>query len=161
MMRLCPLVMLIAACATTPSRPPAEPDPTEEAPATDPTQGRAKEAAPDLKEPARAPGTISRRELIAVLDAAPGRFLQHVQTEPRFVGGHFRGWRLASFYPGDARFAGVDIHAGDVIVSVNGHTIEQPEQLMEVWEALRFDKALVIVLEREGQARQLRFDIRD
>src|SRR3954468_22679413 len=38
-------------------------------------------------------GIIPRAALSQVLDASPGYFLQHVQTEPRFAGGHFRGWR--------------------------------------------------------------------
>jgi hypothetical protein len=147
-------------CAGTPTRPSA----VEAEAEPDNGQGpRAKESAPDLKEPGRPPGagSISRAELNKVLDAAPGRFLQHVQTEPRFVDGRFRGWKLAAFFPGDTRFAGVDLRAGDVVLGVNGHSIEQPEQLMEVWEALRFERVLVISLERDGQPRQLRFEIRD
>jgi hypothetical protein len=150
-------------CASAPPRPSSV---EAEAEASESGQApRVKESAPDLKEATRPPGagtgTISRAELNKVLDAAPGRFLQHVQTEPRFVGGRFRGWKLAAFFPGDARFAGVDLRAGDVVLTVNGHAIEQPEQLMEVWEALRFERALVISLERDGQPRQLRFEIRD
>jgi hypothetical protein len=151
-------------CAGAPPRPSAVEAESESA---DSAQApHVKESAPDLKETARPPGagaagTISRAELNKVLDAAPGRFLQHVQTEPRFVGGRFRGWKLAAFYPGDARFAGVDLRAGDVVLAVNGRSIEQPEQLMEVWEALRFERVLVISLERDGQPRQLRFEIRD
>lgn len=113
------------------------------------------------KEPRRATGSIRRAELNAVLDGAPGRFLQHVDTEPRFVGGRFRGWRLASFFPGDARFTGVDLQAGDVVLTVNGQSIERPDQLMRIWEALRVEPALVVAIERDGQARQLRFEIRD
>ena len=50
--------------------------------------------------------------------------------------------RLAAtaFFPGDTRFAGVDLQAGDVVTRVNGNPIERPEQLMEVWKALRTSK---------------------
>ncbi len=113
------------------------------------------------KEQKRAIGTIQRKELVAVLDAAPGRFLQHVETEPRLIGGRFRGWRLASFFPGDPRFANLDLEPGDVVLSVNGQTLEQPDQLMKVWDALRVERALVVAIERDGQPRQLRFDIRE
>ncbi len=106
-------------------------------------------------------GTIARRTLVRLLDAAPGAFLQQVVPEPRFRDGRFYGWRLAQFFPGDARFAGVDMHAGDVIRSVNGSTVERPEQLMEVWDGLRRARELTVELERDGQPRRLRWIIAD
>jgi S1-C subfamily serine protease len=109
--------------------------------------------------PAAPPGAIARAELNRVLDAAPGRFLAHVETEPRFVGGRFRGWRLVSFFPGDARFAGLDLRAGDVVTRVNGSSVERPEQLMQVWDSLRSADELVVDLERNGVPRQLRWPI--
>ena len=107
------------------------------------------------------PGAIPRAELAKVLDASPGYFLQHVQTEPRFAKGHFHGWRLVSFFPGDARFAGVDLQAGDVVTRVNGKPIEQPDQFMAVWTDLRAAKELVVDVERAGAPRTLRWTIAD
>jgi type II secretory pathway component PulC len=108
-----------------------------------------------------APGAISRAELARVLDASPGYFLQQVQTEPRFAHGHFHGWRLVSFFPGDARFAGVDLQAGDVVTRVNGKAIEAPDQFMNVWTELRSSKELVVDVERAGAPRTLRWTIAD
>jgi len=107
------------------------------------------------------PGTIPRTELAKVLDASPGYFLQHVQTEPRFAKGRFHGWRLVSFFPGDTRFAGVDLQAGDVVTRVNGKPIEQPDQFMTVWTELRGAKELVVDVERAGAPRTLRWTIAD
>jgi type II secretory pathway component PulC len=84
-----------------------------------------------------------------------------VQTEPRFAKGHFHGWRLVSFYPGDARFAGVDLQAGDVITRVNGKSVEQPDQFMAVWTELRSAHELVVDVERAGTPRTLRWTIAD
>ena len=112
-------------------------------------------------EPPLAPGAIRRAELAKVLDASPGTFLQHVQTEPRFAHGRFHGWRVVSFYPGDARFAGVDLQAGDVVTRVNGKPIEQPDQFMAVWTELRTSKELIVDVERGGAARILRWTIAD
>ena len=109
----------------------------------------------------RSSGLITRAELVAVLDAAPGRFLAHVDTEPHFVSGRFHGWTLASFFPGDARFEAVDLAPGDVVLSVNGRSIERPDQLMQVWDALRRERALIVVVERSGVPRQLRYEIVD
>ena len=107
------------------------------------------------------PGAIPRAELARVLDESPGFFLQHVQTEPRFTHGRFHGWRLVSFFPGDARFAGIALQAGDVITRVNGKPIEQPDQFMTVWTELRTSKELVVDVERAGAARTLRWTIAD
>jgi type II secretory pathway component PulC len=108
-----------------------------------------------------APGSIRRAELAKVLDASPGLFLQHVQTEPRFANGRFHGWRVVSFFPGDTRFAGVDLQAGDVVTRVNGKPIEQPDQFMAVWTELRTGKELVVDVERGGAPRTLRWTIAD
>ena len=107
------------------------------------------------------PGAIPRAELARVLDASPGYFLQHVETEPRFTHGRFHGWRLVSFFPGDTRFAGVDLQAGDVVTRVNGKPIEQPDQFMAVWTELRTSRELVVDVERAGAARTLRWTIAD
>lgn len=158
----------VAGCATQmPAQPAAQKgaesagDPVTDAhtdPDTDnpPSKGSKKQPSSALT-----PGAIQRTELAKVLDASPGLFLQHVQTEPRFAHGHFHGWRLVSFYPGDARFAGVDLQAGDVVTRVNGHPIEEPDQFMAVWTALRTDKELVVDVERNGAPRTLRWTIAD
>ncbi len=118
-------------------------------------------AAPPAPVPGGPVRTIERGELEAVLAQSPGYFLQHVETKPQFRGGRFFGWRLVSFFPGDDRFAGVDLHAGDVVTRVNGSVIEQPDQFMAVWTALRSSKELVVDVERDGAPRRLRWQIRD
>ena len=107
------------------------------------------------------PGQIQRAQLEATLAEGPGRFLQGVVTEPHRVDGRFVGFRLMSFFPGDPRFAGVDLRRGDVIQRVNGTFIERPEQLVEVWEALGSAEELVIDYSRDGASRTLSFSIVD
>ena len=111
--------------------------------------------------PVTTAGAIPRRELVRVLDAQPGMFLQHVTPEPRFVRGRFYGWRLAAFFPGDARFSGVDLRAGDIILRVNGSSVERPEQLIDVWQSLRRAKELVVEIDRNGAGKRLRWSIAD
>jgi type II secretory pathway component PulC len=120
---------------------------------------RVAEAPPAPPLPPGPPGTIARGELVRILDAAPGNFLQHVDSEPRFAGGRFHGWRLVTFFPGDARFRGVDLRAGDVVMRVNGNSVERPEQLLQVWQALRTASELVVDVERAGTPRTLRWTI--
>jgi type II secretory pathway component PulC len=98
---------------------------------------------------------------LTVLDQSPGAFLAHVDLMPRFAGGRFAGWRVVRFFPGDDRFAGVDVQAGDVVRTVNGLPVEKPEQLMALWQLLRKAQELVVDLERAGAARTLRWPITD
>jgi type II secretory pathway component PulC len=114
---------------------------------------------PAIRKTTGTPGVIPRAELDQVLSASPGAFLQHVDSEPKFQAGKFAGWKLVTFFPGDGRFAGVDLHAGDVVKRVNGNTVERPEQLMQVWQELKSSKELVVDIERDGRPRTLRWTI--
>jgi type II secretory pathway component PulC len=147
----CWLALAFAGCAS-PQRPAAT------TPAATPAAASAEATADNRSDGTH---TISRGELVKVLDASPGLFLQHVITEPQLANGRFVGWRLVSFFPGDARFAGVDLQAGDVVTRVNGHAIEQPDQFMAVWDGLRRESQLVVDVQRNGAARTLRWTIAD
>ena len=133
--------------AATSEAAPAQPKPAENAAAARPDHA--------------ADHTIGRREIDAVLAQSPGYFLQHVETKAQFRGGHFHGWRLIAFFPGDNRFSGVDLQAGDVVTSVNGKPIEQPDQFMAVWTELRTSKELIVDVERAGATHTLRWTIAD
>jgi type II secretory pathway component PulC len=162
--------LVVASCATTEQ--PAMQRGAESAgdPVTDahtdpdrdnPSSKAKKSSAPESRLSPSAPGTIARAELARVLDASPGYFLQHVQTEPRFAHGRFVGWRVVSFFPGDTRFSGVDLQAGDVVTRVNGKPIEQPDQFMAVWTELRTSRELTVDVDRAGAPRKLRWTIAD
>ena len=128
---------------------------------TDPDRDNPSSKKKQPSSDASTPGAIPRAELAKVLDASPGYFLQHVVTEPQMANGRFVGWRLVSFFPGDSRFAGVDLQAGDVVTRINGKPIEEPDQFMNVWTELRSSKELVVDVERDGAPRTLRWIIAD
>lgn len=153
--------IVFVGCATqAPSQKQASAPPAKEPlAATSPAVAVAAAAPPAPAAPPTASGVISRRELDAVLSQSPGYFLQHVDTRPHFRNGHFLGWRLVAFFPGDARFAGVDLQAGDVVTRINGRPIEQPDQFMTVWTALRSANELAVDVERDGTPRTLRWQI--
>ena len=140
--------LALAACGSTPER-----------------AQTAREAAAEPVEPARPPptpvrnGTIARAELDQVLAGGIGRFLQHVTTEPHLEEGRFVGFRLREL--DEQLFGGVDLSVGDTLVSVNGSPIERPEQALSVWNGLRVASELTIEYLREGERRQVRFEIAD
>jgi len=106
-------------------------------------------------------GAISRDELLPVLDAGLGRFLQNVKTEPAFHKGSFVGFRIVSLFPGEPAFASLDLRAGDTVTRINGKPIERPEQAVAVWETLRTASDLVVDYQRGGEKHALRFAIVD
>ncbi|HJL18475.1 MAG TPA: hypothetical protein RMH99_22615 [Sandaracinaceae bacterium LLY-WYZ-13_1] len=138
-------ILLVACGASSSPRATAtarsEPDPATEAP-----------AGPPARE-----GTIARAALDEVLARGLGRFLQRVETEPHLAGGSFVGFRLTALR--SDVFEGVDLQPGDTLVSVNGMPIERPEQAMRVWDGLQVASELTVEYLRDGERRQLRFEI--
>lgn len=106
-------------------------------------------------------GEIARADLVPILDAGFGRFLQGVDTEPHLSDGAFVGFRLRSLYPADERFQRIDLTSGDTIIAVNGQSIERPEHALQVWNSLRVASELMVEYLREGERREIRFAIVD
>lgn len=139
--------------ASGPPGPPPEPQPQPES-----QQAQVEEPPPPSLE---RDGQIQRAVLEPVLEGGLGRFLQGVETEPAVEEGHFVGFRLVSLYPEDERMQAVDLQPGDVITGVNGQPIERPEQALRVWNGLRVASELLIEYQRDGESRELRFEIVD
>jgi type II secretory pathway component PulC len=53
------------------------------------------------------------------------------------------------------------VRPGDVVLSVNGRSIERPDAAHEVFQSLRSAPALVVRLVRDGKERTLTFEIAD
>lgn len=106
-------------------------------------------------------GSIERSALRAELSRGIGRFLQNVKTEAVLSHGHFVGWRLLALFPKrpDVRVQG--LKQGDVLLRVNGQSIERPEDFKSVWDSLETAKDLVLEIERDGQPSTLRYNIVD
>ncbi|HWN69299.1 MAG TPA: hypothetical protein VNM90_16780 [Haliangium sp.] len=125
------------------------------------------EAAPSPREPAPAPraisrrGTIDRAALDAVLDRGPGVFLGGFELTPHFRDQRFAGWAIVRFLDSGTYFGNVDLQPGDVVMTVNGHTVARPRNLQELWLDLRLAEAIVVQAERDGQPFELRFDVID
>jgi hypothetical protein len=174
---------LLGACAAAPpragsgARVTAEPEASSsssapwagpgEAPAPLATGGMSSSAgvAADPVAPACAarPGgdRLRRSAVVKTVDAGLGRWLQSVSLDPKVEGGRFRGWIVRSLPSGDPCYADVDLRADDVVVRINGRSIERPDEAHRVWTSLRTSPALVIDFLRDGQAHTLRFAIVD
>lgn len=106
-------------------------------------------------------GTISRSALRAELARGIGRFLQNVKTEAVLSHGHFVGWRLLALFPKRPDVRVQAIKTGDVLIRVNGVSVERPEDFKSVWDTLDTAKELVLEIEREGEPSALHYAIVD
>jgi len=109
--------------------------------------------------PARPAGQIDRGELEAALAVGPAPVLAEFELEADLVSGRFQGWRIKSAPGSTSRFAEVDLAKGDVVRSVNGRSLERPNDMYEVWESLHGAQELVIAVQRAGAMRTLRYRI--
>lgn len=111
--------------------------------------------------------TNVRRSVPAATEAAdPTRSIQQVVTQnvtkladvirptPYFVGGEQQGYRV---YPGRDRkqFAALGLRPGDLIKSVNGASLSDPQQAMEIFQNLGSADQVTVTVERNGQPQVL------
>lgn len=106
-------------------------------------------------------GQVSRDQLLVVLDQGPAAFLAGVELQPYFREQRFAGWQIVRFWPGDPRFAAVDIEPGDVVTAINGREIMKPQHLFEVWSELRDAAEIVVSGQRASTRFELRFEVVD
>ena len=98
---------------------------------------------------------LQRRDVIAVLSQGLPAFLQTVQVEPKLAAGNrFYGWTIVDMAAGPAWRSGV-LRVGDVVIRVNGKSVERPDDALAVWQALAVAPELRITFEREGARREL------
>jgi len=142
------LVACLAACGPAPR--PAAPAPAS-MPASAPASQRVRT------------GVITRAELKGFLDRGMPAFIANVVVDryPRARAQRFRGWRIVEFFPGDERFANVDIKPGDVVLRINEQPIERPDQFVGVWNRLKTARILVVEAQRQGKVRTLSWRIVD
>jgi type II secretory pathway component PulC len=105
---------------------------------------------------------LSRSAVHAAIAQGLGAFLQHVELDdkPVFVGGRFRGFRIAALRD-PAFWKGVDLKPGDVVTRVNGLPIERPEQALRAFESLDASSELRVSYERGGEPHELSYPIVD
>lgn len=159
-MRRAALALALAACACAERTPPPD-EPLLDL--DDAERSGARAAAPATpavtKKPAPAvprqrTGEIQRAELDRVLEAGPGRLLARVQVKANVTRGRFNGWEVVRI-----PWPGVDLVAGDVILTVNGRTLEHPLELKVLWDDLRKANAIAVEVDRKGEKFGLRFTI--
>jgi len=103
------------------------------------------------------PGTISRSDLDEVLVEGPGGVLGRALTEPVFKSGKFLGFRITAFPRGEP--TAIDLRVGDVILKVNGSSVERPENYYDIFQELKVATELRFELRRDGVEQTLVYPI--
>jgi general secretion pathway protein C len=129
----------------------------EPAHAPAPAAAVAKPAAPAA---AGAATTLRRADVVHVVDAGFGSFLERVQVEPALDAGRFRGWTIVELAPPEF-WQAVDLKPGDVVTSVNGMPIERDMEAWAAFESLKTAQALDVTYSRAGAERKLGYRIVD
>jgi hypothetical protein len=165
--------VLLLACRLAPSEAPppdasAWPDDDDaelrgedEAP-PDPAPPVEAEVGPPLRP--RPPHAIFRDELRRATGPGPAYLLRQLGPEPFRHQGHFVGWEITQLFPEDPGLCapGVcDLELGDVILGVNGHRLDTPQDLSTAFEALPGWTHLRVQSLREGKRRDATYTIVD
>ena len=104
------------------------------------------------------PGKLYREDVVRVVDAGFGEFLQKIEVEPAVRDGRFVGWTVVALYA-LAFWDDVDLTAGDVVRSVTGLPIERETQVYEAFQALKSAPRLAVTYTRRGRQRALSYEI--
>jgi hypothetical protein len=101
-------------------------------------------------------GVLDRKGLVAVIDQGLGRMLARLKLSAVMTKGRFAGFRVTRI---DPAWAAAGIEEGDVLLRLNGQTIERPEQAQEAFESLRVASEVALELVRGEEKRSLRYRI--
>ena len=108
------------------------------------------------------PGVLKRSAVVHVVDAGVGHWLAGgAEVERKIAKSRFLGWQIRRLYPGDPCYAAVDLRPDDVVILVNGKSVEKPEQAHEVLTSLRTATELVVDFLRDGKPQKLTLPISD
>jgi general secretion pathway protein C len=107
------------------------------------------------------PQSLARRNqapsMQEVVAQNAGGMSEIIRPQPFMPNGELKGYRI---YPGRNReqFVGLGLQAGDLVTEINGMTLNNPAQSMEMWRSLADTTQVTLTIEREGQAQTLTLD---
>lgn len=142
---------MIALCALAACGVESPPPPPKIAPA-------GVETAPAPEPPKPPPGALWRDDVDRTVDGGVGRFMQRLDVEASLDQGVFQGWRIVSLR-GDGYWNGVDLHAGDVVLRVNGMRLETDMNAYDAMQSLKAADHVTVEYLRGGERRELTYRI--
>ncbi|BCA80375.1 type II secretion system protein GspC [Desulfuromonas sp. AOP6] len=87
-----------------------------------------------------------------------GELLQQARMEPRLIDGKTAGFAVKMIRP-NSILAQMGLQLGDVVIEVNGVTLDSPEKALQIFQQLREAKSIVVGLERNGQPMNFAYEV--
>ncbi|AUX21402.1 serine protease [Sorangium cellulosum] len=107
---------------------------------------------PAPAKPVAPPGQLARADVERVLLQGPPWILRRVPVEEVIRAGAFIGWKILALPPD---WSELELKPGDVVMQVNGASLERPDDLFAAYRNVAGANELKIAYEREGSAREL------
>ncbi|MEE2756046.1 MAG: hypothetical protein VYA30_05275 [Myxococcota bacterium] len=104
-------------------------------------------------------GVLSRAEIQGVLEKGPQAMVASVQVDPVMMNGRFVGFKLVSANAHSVLARSRTVMLGDVLVAINGHGLERPDQFMAAWESIAQTPQLSIRVLRGAEYIEFRWSI--
>ncbi len=101
--------------------------------------------------------TISKRE-VEKETADLGKILRYVRIIPVVKNGETKGYKLAYVSPRSILYK-YGLRSGDFIVSVNGMPVKTAEEAFRLYNILRNEKTITLVVERKGEQKTITYEI--
>lgn len=107
-------------------------------------------------------GALLRSALDAFREGGPHAVLSAATLEPaRDGGGSPIGFRIETLHPGSDFITAAGLGVGDVVSTVNGHSILMPDGFIDAWDSLEDADSLTIEVVRGGTPETLTWPIED
>jgi general secretion pathway protein C len=106
------------------------------------------------RPPAAVANTQFAENLRRIAETNPSAFAEVLRPQPVFANGVQRGYRV---YPGRNRqqFAKLGLQPGDLVLSINGTPLDDPQRGMEVFNTISTSDRVAVTIERNGQSQEL------
>ncbi len=123
-----------------------------------PVQSTAPPGDPPAQSVATPVTELSRADVVAVVDAGLGRFLQDLEVKAELKEGKFVGFRIIRIGNVE-RFRGVGLEPGDVVTQVNGQSVEREGDAYQTFQSLKSAPYLEVDYLRHGEKMRLSLPI--
>lgn len=107
-----------------------------------------------INRPASAPQNQLTENIRRIAESNPSAFAEIIRPQPVFANGAQRGYRV---YPGRnrAQFAKLGLVPGDLVLSINGTPLDDPQRGMEIFNTIGSADRVTVTVERNGQSQEL------
>lgn len=102
---------------------------------------------------------LSKQTVEQVLDAGPQKLIAGLRVEGHRALGKFVGFRIVKVLP-DGPLSDMEaLKVGDIIITVNGQSVERPDHFMKIWEGVRKRDTLEVRILRGVQPLVYRWNL--